>query len=229
MINYPEWFGVGVQVSRFESDRPADAVIDEAVATARRWGRPDITCWITEDSRPADLEQRLIVHGAEHSNTVHVLALEIGDTLPDFGPMPDVTAELVTSHEQRVEAARVNIAGWAPPEQAVDERLEREIAQMEKDPEQGDIRVLARLEGVPVCTGGCTVVDGVARLWGGSTLESARGRGAYRAVLAERIRLARDAGATLALVKGRFDTSAPILNRLGFTDHGQERLYTLPC
>ncbi len=49
-----------------------------------------------------------------------------------------------------------------------------------------------------------------------------------RAVLAERLRLARDHGATLALVKGRVLTSGPILLRAGFADYGEERCYWLP-
>ncbi len=52
-------------------------------------------------------------------------------------------------------------------------------------------------------------------------------RGAYRAVLAERLRLARAHGAALALTKGRVETSCPILLRAGFTDYGEERCYWL--
>ncbi len=47
-------------------------------------------------------------------------------------------------------------------------------------------------------------------------------------VLAERLRLARAHGATLALVKGRAGTSGPILLRAGFADYGEERCYWLP-
>ena len=47
-------------------------------------------------------------------------------------------------------------------------------------------------------------------------------------MLAERLRLARDHGATIALVKGRIETSGPILLRAGFTDYGEERCYWLP-
>jgi len=40
--------------------------------------------------------------------------------------------------------------------------------------------------------------------------------------------LAREHGATLALVKGRVLTSGPILLRVGFADYGEERCYWLP-
>jgi len=47
-------------------------------------------------------------------------------------------------------------------------------------------------------------------------------------VLAERLRLARAHGATIALVKGRVETSGPILLRAGFAEYDEERCYWLP-
>jgi hypothetical protein len=47
-------------------------------------------------------------------------------------------------------------------------------------------------------------------------------------VLAERLRLARDHGATLVMAKGRVLPSAPTLLRAGFTDYGLQRCYWLP-
>ena len=68
----------------------------------------------------------------------------------------------------------------------------------------------------------------IALLWGAITLPASRGHGSYRAVLAERLRLAREHGATLAMAKGRALASGPILLRAGFTDFGEERCYWLP-
>jgi hypothetical protein len=68
----------------------------------------------------------------------------------------------------------------------------------------------------------------VAQLWGAVTLREYRRRGVYRAVLAERLRLAHVHGATLALVKGRVETSGPILLRHGFAVYAEERCYWLP-
>jgi len=73
-----------------------------------------------------------------------------------------------------------------------------------------------------------TLADGVARLWGGSVLPRARGQGIYRHVLATRLSCPAAHGATMALVRGRTDTSGPILRRAGFTAFGQETLYSLP-
>lgn len=54
-----------------------------------------------------------------------------------------------------------------------------------------------------------------AGLWGGSTLEAYRGRGIYRALVARRAALARDAGYAYLQVDAS-DMSRPILERLGF-------------
>jgi len=87
---------------------------------------------------------------------------------------------------------------------------------------------VAYLDGIAVGCGGISLVDGVARLWGGAVREEARGRGAYRAVLDARLRRGVERGATMALVKGRIQTSGPILRRAGFEVYGEERSYLVP-
>jgi hypothetical protein len=91
-----------------------------------------------------------------------------------------------------------------------------------------NFRVVGFVDDEPACTGGCTLVSRVAQLWGGATRQELRGRGAYRAVLARRMDVARQHGATLALVKGVVETSAPILRRAGFIPYGEERSYRVP-
>ena len=80
----------------------------------------------------------------------------------------------------------------------------------------------------PVAVAAVEVADGVARLWGGGVLESHRGRGIYRALVATRLTYAVEHGATMALSQGNITTSSPILHRLGFISYGQERSYRLP-
>ena len=72
------------------------------------------------------------------------------------------------------------------------------------------------------------MADGVARLWGGSVVPALRGLGVYRAVLDARLAYAVTNGAVMALVKGKVDTSGPILRRVGFAAFGQEPHYTVP-
>ncbi|QDP96985.1 hypothetical protein FOE78_14590 [Microlunatus elymi] len=224
LIDYPSWTSAGCQVSGVDSDRPAAEIIDETVEQALSWGRDRLGWWITEETRPATLDAELLARGAVHEDTVDVLAVRLTDELPDLGPMPGISVERVETRQQYLDADAVNVAVWNH-QPISEERLQEQVY---AETDGADIRVVAYLDGEPVASGGCTVVDGVGRLWGAATIESARGHGAYRAVLGLRMRLARRAGAGLALVKGRVDTSAPILQRVGFTDYGQERIFWLP-
>ena len=111
-----------------------------------------------------------------------------------------------------------------PPEA----EIAAEVGRAQTDSESGSGSVVAYLDGVPVGCGGLSLVDGVARLWGGAVRDEARGRGAYRAVLGARLRRGVERGATMALVKGRIQTSGPILRRAGFDVYGEERSYRVP-
>jgi len=122
----------------------------------------------------------------------------------------------------------VTVRGWGRKEPA-GAALARDFAGAIGDlASWSGFRVLASVRGQPASVGGCTLRGEVVQLWGAVTLREYRRRGSYRAVLAERLRLAREHGAALALVKGRSGTSGPILLRAGFADYGEERCYWLP-
>jgi len=144
--------------------------------------------------------------------------------LPGAG---DVSVELVAGERTFRAASMVTVRGWGRKE-PTGAALAREYAEAVRDlAAWSSFRVLASVRGEPAAVGGCTLRGEVAHLWGAVTLREYR-RGAYRAVLAERLRLARAHGATLALVKGRAETSGPILLRSGFALYSEERCYWLP-
>ncbi|HWL97064.1 MAG TPA: GNAT family N-acetyltransferase, partial [Nocardioidaceae bacterium] len=87
------------------------------------------------------------------------------------------------------------------------------------------LRMVAMLDDEAVGTAGATLAGPALRLWGAGVLPGARGRGAYRAMLDARLRWGLSEGATMALVKGRVVTSAPVLRRAGFVSYGQERCW----
>ena len=225
LVRHPARFGGGVKASQVDSTRDAAAVLDHAIDRTRAWGETELTFWTNAADSP-DLEDELRRRGARHVDTVAVLARPLDG--PPIDVPDDVTAEVVRTTEQFRELDRINVAVWdhqgALGEQGLRDELD-ENAEALASGTGG--RVLARLDGVAVSTGGCTVADGFVRLWGAATLAESRGRGAYRAVLAERLRLGAEMGATTALVKGRIATSAPILARAGFEPLGDERGYVL--
>ena len=215
------------QVTWSRTARPVEEVIEEITAQVRGWHLPGVAWWVSATSQPADTDEALRARGAGLIDAVQVLARELGE-LPRLDVPEYVAVELVRDERTFRAASAVTVQGWqrAEPDEA---EIARQLDEALRDlASWSSFRVVAFVEGEPVSTGGCTLAGEVAQLWSAVTLSASRGRGAYRAVLAERLRLARDHGATLALVKGRGLTSAPILLRAGFADYGEERCYWLP-
>ncbi len=232
LIRYPDWAldptFPAAQVTRSRSERTAVEVIDEVAGRVRQWGRPGVAWWVSSATLPPDTEAALRAAGGKQIDTVQIMARELnGD---DAGlPLPgEVSVELVAGERAFRAASMVTVRGWGrkEPDGAA---LAREYAQAVRDlAAWSSFRVLASVRGEPAAVGGCTLRGEVAQLWGAVTLREYRRRGAYRAVLAERLRLARVHGATVALVKGRVETSGPILLRAGFAVYAEERCYWLP-
>ena len=216
------------QVTWSRTKRPLEEVIGEIAAYARVWGVPGVAWWVSAATEPAETEDVLRARDAELINAVQVLARELGGGLPELDVPGNVVVELVRDERTFRASSAVSVQGWGriePDEAELARQLDETLADLDR---WSSFRVVALVDDVPVCTGGCTLAGEVAQLWGSITLPASRGRGSYRAVLAERLRLAREHGATLALVKGRVLSSGPILLRAGFADYGEERCYWLP-
>jgi GNAT superfamily N-acetyltransferase len=232
LVRYPDWVlgpSIGAaQVTWSRTARPLDEVIDEVTARLRGWGLPGVAWWVSALSQPAGTEKALRARGAELIDAIQVLARDLTDDPPKLDVPADVVVELV--HDERTfrAACAVAVQGWGrtEPDEA---EIARQLRETVRDlATWSSFRVVAMADDEPVSTGGCTLSGEVAHLWGAITLPAARGHGSYRAVLAERLRLARDHGATLAMAKGRALPSAPVLLRAGFTDYGEERCLWLP-
>lgn len=237
LVRHPDWVlgpSLGAaQVTWSRTTRPLDEVIDEVAARVRGWALPGVAWWVSAASRPAGTEAALRARGAGLIDAVQVLGRELSGDLPDPGPPGDVIVELVRDERTFRAALAVSVRGWGG-----EEPDEAEIARQLKETLQdlaswSSFRVVALADREPVSVGACTLAGEVAQgkialLWGAITLPASRGQGSYRAVLTERLRLAREHGATLAMAKGRALASGPILLRAGFTDYGQEQCFWLP-
>jgi GNAT superfamily N-acetyltransferase len=85
--------------------------------------------------------------------------------------------------------------------------------------------LLATVDGEPAGSSGLALFPPAgAIINGGAVLERFRGRGVYRAMVLERLRIAREAGAAGLSVWGG-PMSAPILERLGFEKVGWRKFY----
>ena len=222
LIAFPEHFFEPTVALRWTSDRPADDVIDEVLEGARGLGRETITFFeLGETTRPRDLEPRLVERGAELVETLAVLALDLTHGVPDLDPPADVEVRRVLDVDdlRLVERIDAEVFGGSEPDE---EALAVSASRLTEDR-----RYLALRDGAPVGTAGFRVAGASMGLWGGGVVPSARHCGAYRALLQRRLQDGREAGAVLALVKGRVETSAPVLLRAGFAQYGEVRAYRL--
>jgi hypothetical protein len=226
VVAYPEWFISPTAVRVFGSQRDPRELVAEIVAIVRGWGRDRMWWRVSDFTRPTQLESYLLGRRATVAERMDVLALPIADGLPDLHVPDDIVVRRVTDESTLRDAQVVgdDAFGGTEAEHPLDEAL-AEIRGGLDDDSSG--RFVAYLDGRPAGSGGWTLRGPVCRLWGGSTHSSLRGRGAYRAVLDARLRVARAAGATLGLTHGIIDTSSPILRGVGFTRYGEERQLVL--
>ena len=226
LVRMPEWFGIPLELMRLDPQRPVDEVVDEILDRSRQFGVHEVSCWVKLHNDPG-LDDVFRARGGVLDETLAVLALDLADGTPDLGPLEGFETRWaidVPTMRDSLQVAADVFGDSMPPEHEIVADVERALV----DAETGSGSVVGYLDRVAVATGGLSLVDGVARLWGGAVREEARGRGAYRSVLDERLRRAVQRGAHMALVKGRVQTSGPILSRAGFERYGEERSYTVP-
>jgi GNAT superfamily N-acetyltransferase len=163
--------------------------------------------------RPADLPEHLRAAGFEPEDRETVVIGRV-DALPVEPALPDgVTIREVTERAGMAGIADLEEAVWEEEHGWLDDLWEERLA----DPE--GLRILvAEAEGRTVSAGWVRFPSDTAfaTLWGGATLAEWRGRGIYRALVAERTRLAAERGRCYVETDAS-DDSRPILERLGFT------------
>jgi GNAT superfamily N-acetyltransferase len=231
LVRFPDYFEHPLELLRF-SPAAASGISPAAVETvldkARRFGLPDLYWWVRLDS-PPEVADLLVARGATVDETLDVLAVDLSRGAPELlPPTRPVTLRWATDISTLRDGTQVGVTvfgGSMPPEDRLEEEAKRDSATVAAG--DGGM-VVAYSGGEPVGAGGISMADCVARLWGGAVRQEARRQGVYRVILAARLRYGAAHGATMALVKGRIETSAPILRQAGFAAYGQEIMYRVP-
>jgi GNAT superfamily N-acetyltransferase len=221
----PDYFHHRLSVLTFAPAGPLGEAVDTVLERARAFGIPELQ-WPVRIGDPAGLAAELAARGATVELTLDVLACDLSGGVPAIPPAQvDVSLQWATDFATSRDGSTVDVAGFGgelPP----DDRIEENAAQTAATVFAGEGgRLVAYVDGSAAGSGGVTLAHGVARLWGGAVVPDARGQGIYRALLTGRLEYGTDHGATMALVKGKVDTSGPILRRAGFSVFGQEPLY----
>jgi Acetyltransferase (GNAT) family len=228
IMRLPDYFDCQLRILEFRPSGPLEAAVDAVLERARAFGFPKLR-WEVRLNSPAELPALLVARGAALELVTDVLACDLRQDVPALPPASvDTQIRWATNFETARDGSAVGVTGFGgtlPP----NDRIEANAASNAATVPAGEGGMLvAYVNGIPTGSGGITMTDGVARLWGGVVVPSARGQGVYRAVLAARLSYAAAHGATMALVKGKIDTSGPILRRAGFAVYGREPIYDVP-
>ena len=232
LVRFPDYFDHPLELLRFNPSEASRAGLGRVVETvldrARPFGLPDLYWWVKLDS-PPEVAELLLERGATVDERLDVLAVDLLQGPPELTPpVSEVTLRWATelaTHRDGTQVGVTVFGGSMPPEERLAEEAKRDGATVKAG--DGGM-VVAYVDGAPVGSAGIAMADGVARLWGGAVIEAARGQGVYRALLGARLTYGAAHGATMGLVKGRVNTSAPILRQAGFAVYGQEVSYRVP-
>lgn len=202
-----------VQRQRFELNE-LDEVLEEVRAHLRERGRTQ-TQWEVGSSAPAGLVEALLDRGLRPDKDPYVVALVLTSEPPALGE--EFTARRVETLAELEAACEVQWEAFGSSPAEVEEAralLPTLFA------ESTTLRHAVWLDGELVCTGTASPSAYGLLLYGGATRETARGRGAYRALIRARWDDAVALG-TPALITQGGTMSRPILERLGFERVGE--------
>jgi GNAT superfamily N-acetyltransferase len=173
--------------------------------------------WRLDEWNRAELEPVLLAHGLRLDDEVITLEFE-GDVEEPPVPGMELADGMVDLDAFRRHHATV-AAGFAGSDSPVPE--ESDLRQRYSASEAAGVRlVTALIFGEPAGGGSLAVAADGATLGGASVLPRFRHRGVYRALVAERTRLASEGGAPLVITHAR-PTSRPILEWIGFAPIGR--------
>jgi hypothetical protein len=210
---YVLWMGRGDEPSwnvaqrfRLRADE-VEEVRAEIHEHLRRRGRTGCSWEVGTHATPDDLVERLHALGLVDDDPTP-LAVGMVLTEPPAQAASEVEVRRAESDADRLAAARIAAIAFGGP------------VPTEPPPPSGDpdnVVYVAYLDGEPVARGSASFGEHAVTLFGGSTLPEARGRGAYRALVAARWEDAVARG-TPALVTQASPMSRPILGSLGFRE-----------
>jgi ribosomal protein S18 acetylase RimI-like enzyme len=210
---YVLWLGPGrepgwnvAQRFRFDAEE-LDEVREEIHAHLRERGRGVCTWEVGTHARPADLVDRLHALGLVDDEPTSLAVGMVLDRPPAPAPS-DVEVRRVETDDDWFEAERIAAVAFG---------MQGQPKRRPYLPDPNNTIYLALVDGRPVARGSAAFGEHGATLFGGSTLPEARGRGAYRALVAARWQDAVARG-TPVLVTQAGPMSRPILARLGFRE-----------
>jgi hypothetical protein len=209
---YVLWMGRGKEpgwnvAQRFRlRDDEIEPVRDEIHARLRAKGRTGCTWEIGTHATPHDLVDRLLALGLVDDEPTPLAVGMVLTGEPAQAP-PGVEVRRAESYDEHLAASQIAAVAFGGP-------VPTEVTP-QRDP--NNVVYLAYVDGEPVARASGSFSEHGVTLFGGATLPEARGRGAYRALVAARWQDAVARG-TPMLVTQASPMSRPILAQLGFRE-----------
>jgi GNAT superfamily N-acetyltransferase len=195
-------------------ERSAEHGIDEVLAF---FGDVPFNWHVGPSSSPADLEKRLERRGLAVAARPRMMTIAL--PLPSSWPS---NAGLLVEEVADERTARTSLVLARHHSDDLARSLAERLEYLRLPSRRGGY-LIASIGGIPVANAGYRYsADGrCVYLTGAETVEAYRGRGVYKALIAHRAAAATRRGCTLASILANSETSAPILTRRGFADHGE--------
>ena len=199
------------------AEADAEPVIDAMIATYHPMGKPVKWC-VGPWTRPLDFGDRLARRGFVSWN---VVGMGIGTAVKLAPPSAGVLVREVATREGITTYADCAQRAWESPIPDI----EAEIDALAAAVAERTVRLfVVDVDGVSVGSAATVARGDYAYLLGAAVEQKGRGRGAYRALVAARLAALDGEGIAYAVTHAREQTSAPILERLGF-----ETLFRSQC
>ena len=199
----------------------ADEVIDAARSIVAPHRLP--VFWVLDpELEPPNFADFLAARGANYDSEVKVMVLPI-DARLGAPSVPGLEIRDGLADDESFNAAdavnREAFKSTVPADPSANaRRRQNQLA-------AGNRRlILATVDGEPAGSAGLSLFATGAIINGGAVRPKFRGRGVYRAMIAARLQMARDAGVPGVMVWGG-NMSAPILERLGFETVGWRKFF----
>jgi GNAT superfamily N-acetyltransferase len=219
LIRFPAYIARRMHAVAAPPTGTETTVLAEVLDRCREHGEAEVRWHVSDRPATALVRELLRDSGGAVEETLDQLAFTGTPPSADSGDL-DVRAVLDEDSARAVDHIDQVVFDEKP---ASEERIRDLVTECRAQWDaRSDARYVAWRSGTPLGSGGLSRAGEVLRLWGGATLPEARRQGVYGAVLRERLRQGWEWGTTLALVRGRVQTSAPILRRTGFRRVGRE-------
>ncbi len=209
-------------VVRSPSDDRAEAAADE-VSEAHRRVR---SRWmVTPSNRGAALSRAMARVGFEPGGEHDAFTVDTTTYVPR--PSAGITVLPVDRMDRLHDLYAVTNLAFGREVNRSDEHLALELRQCTGAATRVHRFVAYDANGQPISSAGLTTFPDLrfGLLWMGGTIPSARGRGAYSAVVAARVALARTVGLERVGLYARLESSAPIVASQGFERHGRMQYF----